>query len=173
MWKVPGIAVHFSAEFLAPNNVLFVVADEELLYKDMIIGFYVLQHLEIDSRTLLERISANLDGTEYSTVDQTEMNKMFGNADRLVIGHLQQKGGRDLIDPDRPHVNLFVHKLYIDLFLDPNLLIALNDTLRKALEHTEVEHMLRRSHDNVFPDRHWEFLQKTVWKFVSTFDTKF
>lgn len=53
---------------LALRNISFLVSDAVLSSEDMIIGLPVLQHLGIDSRTLLERNRATLHGTDCSYV---------------------------------------------------------------------------------------------------------
>lgn len=62
------MVLHLSAGQLELLNVKFLVADGYLSTGDFIIGHPLLQHLRVDTRTLLEENRAALDGTDCSDV---------------------------------------------------------------------------------------------------------
>lgn len=68
VWNVPRLVLQLSSGRLALKNVSFLVADDELSCEDLLIGLPVLHQLELDTRTLLERNRAILDGTDCSSV---------------------------------------------------------------------------------------------------------
>lgn len=54
--------MELSSERMALNNIPYLISDATLASKDLLIGHSVLKHLGNDSRTLLERNGAQLDG---------------------------------------------------------------------------------------------------------------
>ena len=68
-WICPRLILHLAAGKLALLNVKFLVADGELATEDLIIGKPVLQHLKVDTSTLMERNRKPLDGTDCAVVE--------------------------------------------------------------------------------------------------------
>lgn len=142
LWKVPRLVMELSAGRLAINNVSFLVTDDDLACEDPLIGLPVLRHLGIDSRTLLERNCAMLDGTDCSFVGHPSAPDRYGSLGRLMIARLQRSAGcarstvtdsdtdnDDRPDPaclalDRPKYNYFSHCAEEDTFRTPTLLIS-------------------------------------------------
>ena len=69
-WVVPRLILGLSAGPLALLNVAFLVTDAQLADEDLLIGLPVLKHLEIDSKTMLERNRDCLLYTSPSPRDQ-------------------------------------------------------------------------------------------------------
>lgn len=89
-WLVPRLVLELSSGRLALRNVSFLVADKDLSCEDLLIGLPVLRHLEIDSRTMLERNRAILDGTDCSSVGITTATDNVGTLGRLMVARLDQ-----------------------------------------------------------------------------------
>lgn len=63
-WSIPRTVLILSSERLALRNISFLVADDNLACEDILIGCPVLQHIRIDSKTLLNSNYCALDGTD-------------------------------------------------------------------------------------------------------------
>lgn len=68
VWKLPRLVMELSTGRMALNNIAFLISDAKLASEDLLIGLPLLRHLGIDSRTLLERNRAQLDGADCSSV---------------------------------------------------------------------------------------------------------
>ena len=67
-WHVPRLQLHISTVPLVLRNISFLVDDDDLSEEDLLIGRPILQHLEIDSHTILRQHQARLNHTDCSTV---------------------------------------------------------------------------------------------------------
>lgn len=132
--KIPRLVLELSAGHLALNNISFLVADANILYEDLLVGYAVLKHLGIDFRALLEQNREILGGIDCSPVDHPTTNANCGTFGRLCIARLQRKKSSNTDDEkkiavfsevkkfNRPRGNDFLQKLDVDHFPDPALL---------------------------------------------------
>lgn len=188
IWQVPRLILELASGRLALRNISFLVADSELAAEDLLIGLPVLKHLGIDSKTLLERNRATLDGTDCDLVRPRQDVSTCGTLGRLLIARLQRVKGPEPIaednsetenatgtarqkpsDPERPCENFFAHKLEHDPFPNPNLMDL--DALNGYREN--VAGMLKHAYDNGLPDEHHGTLAKLVEDFNGMFGTSF
>lgn len=184
LWKVPRLILELSTGSLALTNILFLVSDAALSSEELLIGLPVFQHLGIDSRTLLERNRAALDGTDCSTVSHPTVTESCGSLGRLMIPRIQRVVEREPIyhdvkdtkpttpDPNRPRANYYANKFDKDPFPDPNLM-DVDSKRRDCAEGAEIEAMIQRAVDNGLPDQYTKPLSNQVWTFCSTFSTRF
>lgn len=183
VWKVPRLVMELSAGRLALNNISFLVADANLSCEDVLVGHPVLKHLGIDSRTLLERNRASLDGTDCSTVDHPTVSSACGSLGRLCIARLQRTHGAEpvstvsdsppTLSSDRPRGNYYAHKFDIDPFPDPSLISLHDCSARTDDEKADITAMLAAAKANGFPDSHWPMLEALIWEFADSFSTRF
>lgn len=62
-WCIPHSTLYLSSGCLALQNISFLVANDGLACEDVLIGYPVLQHLRIESKTLTESNHSALDAT--------------------------------------------------------------------------------------------------------------
>ena len=145
-WTPPRTVLHLSSGQLALVNVTYLVADGELTCEDLLIGLPVLQHLHVDTRTLLENNRAELDGSDCSNIGHRTMENRHGTVSRMMIARLNRtrevnsasstENGEP--SPERPRVNYYSARNEEDPLPDPSL-IGLVDSdeqtdIEKALE---------------------------------------
>ena len=135
-----------------------MVADDDLACEDLLIGLPLLQHLGIDSRTMLENNRATLDGTDFSDVETMMHNTSIG---RLMLARIQGVRGtqpKTNIDdvhnkpthaPDRPRVNYNSIRMDDNPFPNPNLIDIIDEMQQPDIQHA-VDAMLQTL-DNGFP----------------------
>lgn len=71
LWLVPRVILHLASGQLALCNVSFSNADDGLACEDLLIVLPLLQHLCINSKTLLKNNCSELDGTNCADVRNT------------------------------------------------------------------------------------------------------
>eukprot|EP00737_Agarophyton_chilense_P003792 gb/GEZJ01004544.1/.p1 GENE.gb/GEZJ01004544.1/~~gb/GEZJ01004544.1/.p1 ORF type:complete len:294 (-),score=41.13 gb/GEZJ01004544.1/:342-1223(-) len=126
-WAPPRTTLKLSAGPLALVNITFLVADEELTAEDLLIGLPVLEHLGVDTKTLLEEKRNFLDGFDCSSVCASQSSVLGGQLSRLMIARSNQLPNSEdfsssLSDATRPSVNYdHVHEEQ-DTFSDASLL---------------------------------------------------
>lgn len=64
VWKVQRLVMELSSGRLELTNISFIVSDAALASEDVLIGLPALQHLVVDSRTILKRNRAMIDGQD-------------------------------------------------------------------------------------------------------------
>lgn len=84
--------LQLSMENLALQIMSFLVADNENACEDLIIGLPVLQHLKIESLTLLDSLRDLMDGTDCKKVGN-QTTSSHGSVGRLMVASLQQIKG--------------------------------------------------------------------------------
>lgn len=178
-WNAPRIVMELSSGRLALHNVSFLVADAHLACEDILFGYPILQHLGIDSRTLLERNRSVIDGTDCSPVGHPTIGQKGGSLGRLMIARLQRIQGSDpltesqiTLDPNRPRSNYFQHKSDLDPFPDPNL-VTLEDNSSTKFNSKDLMDMIERAKNNGLPSKHVEELTAIVFPYAHVFDTRF
>lgn len=141
-WTVPRLVLELSSGRMALRNVAFLVADDDLAFEDVLIGLPILQHLQIDSRTLLERNRAVLDGTDCANVGNETKNNSNGVLRRLMVSRMQhvdkethsdrrnqdgknEQEGTIPLDSNRPREDYFELQQQKDPFPGPSLLDVL------------------------------------------------
>ena len=67
-WNALRTVLQLASGQLALANITYLVADSGLACEDLLIGLPVLQHLQVDTKTLLENNRAILNGADYSSV---------------------------------------------------------------------------------------------------------
>lgn len=92
-------------------NVRFLFADCDLFEGDLIIWLPVLSHLLVDTRTLLERNRASLDGTDRAEVQGIKSHQDLQQVWRMV----EEKGNMvshiPLNDANRPRDNYYNNRM--------------------------------------------------------------
>ena len=166
---------------LALVNVTFLVADDELAAEDLLIGLPILQHLGIDSKSLLEQKRDLLDGVDCSAVRDLPGATRGGKVSRLMLARLNQVSNdevdsaanpTDASDPSRPTVNFFTVRNEQDPFPDSSLLDPVDSEQHDEIAST-VEQMVADAVDNGFPVDKLTELQKIVSDYIDIFRVTF
>ena len=132
---------------MALKNISFLVADDSTTCEDMLIGLPVLQHLRVDTRTLLEDKISSLDGTDCCLEDDGDMKP--GKLGRIMaarVNRLQEKSSNQA-NPmaDRPRVDYNHARNEPDPFPDPSLLDPIDknqhDDITAAVKSMETNAM--------------------------------
>ena len=166
---VPMVVMHLSAGQLALLNVIFLVADANIAFEDLLIGQPLLAILGVDSRTLLENNRAQLDGTDCASIPNISPGtKSVG---RLMIARLQNKKGTEPqpatkdntrpLDPNRTRTNYYLNHDDTDWFPIPSL-IDIADRDQHAYIKAHVEQMLQRAENEGFPSGRMPELREVV-----------
>lgn len=130
LWTPQTTVWHLYTSTLGLVNVTFLVADDDLTAEDFLIGLPILQHLQIDSKTLIWQKSDLLDDIDCSGVRDIPTRKSGGHFSRLMLARLKNfdsdktvnTDDNDIIDATFPKVNYFEIRNKPDPFLDSTLL---------------------------------------------------
>lgn len=142
-WTPPRTVLQLLVGPLALVNVTYLVADADLAAESLLIGLPVLQHLGVDTKTLLEERRDRLDGADCSAVKAATSGSGGGRVSRLMIARLNRVTNdsvEPVIHPDdnRHHVDFFKVREEADPFPDASLLDPLDadqhDEIQEALE---------------------------------------
>lgn len=172
-WTCPRTILHLAAGQLALCNISFLVAEDDLACEDMLIGLPVLQHLKVDTKTLLENNRATLDGVDCSKVGQSEKGSTSDHADRLVTRmEALSRNEASEVDQHRERVNYYQTRQSEDPFPDPSLLDPI-DSEQHAHINQSIESMLKKAEDNGMPRTPFESLKKTIHANIDLFRTTF
>lgn len=117
--------LHLNSGRLALKNICFVVADDAVACKDLLISRPVLLNLHVDTRTTLEDRLVTLDGTERSP-DLLPPTK-GGRVSPIMVTRLNRVDNDQVksppaVDPDRPTVNYYRTRAEKDPLPNPSLL---------------------------------------------------
>lgn len=170
-----------SAGPLALVNVTFLVADADLSAEDLLIGLPVLQHLGVDSKTLLEERRDLLDGADCSSVRSLSPNSSGGLVSRLMTARLHGLLNSDLetslppdqnLDAPRPHVDYYQVREEPDPFPDSSLMDPIDSSQTEEVD-SEINNMIDNAVENGFPSAHVSALKKLVSDHTDIFRTSF
>lgn len=89
-WTEPRTIIHLATGQLALSNITFLIADEELARKDLLIGFPVLQYLQVNTRTLFERNHSQLDDADCTEVYNPTLDERSGTVSPMMICRLNR-----------------------------------------------------------------------------------
>lgn len=106
-WAVQPTILHIASGNLALRNILFLVEEDHLACKALLIGRPVLQNLRIDSHTLLDINRFALNGLDCSEVGNTMTTSVKGYVSCLIIAcinHIFSDTERTQTPEDRPRV---------------------------------------------------------------------
>ena len=131
LWKTCGV------------KITFLVADDGLTDEDLLIELPVLEHLKVDTRTMLERNCRVLDGMDCSQIGNPTRASQGGSVSRLMIARLNgyqshKSIHRVRVPADRPRMNYHTARTEEDPVVDPSLLDPLDNDqhqdIREAIE---------------------------------------
>lgn len=170
--QVPRLVLELSACRMALKNVGFLVADDGIPCDYILTGLPVLEHLGIDSRTLLEHNRARLDGTDCSSVDNPSVYSEPGVLGLITLQREERQHGvttTDQLDspnadPQRPREDYFALQQFEDPFPNPNLV--------EPEQHTPDQHLrdkVDRAKAKGLPKPLWPGLEYLVAKHRDTF----
>lgn len=115
--------LHLASGKLAVLNISFLVSDDDLTTSGILIGRPILQHLRVDTKTLLESNRTTLDGTDCASVGNPTVPGKAGSVSTIMTSRANDV--EDHIkpqDPGRPRVNYFTSRKEVDPFPDSSLL---------------------------------------------------
>lgn len=127
-FTAPQTIMHITSVKLALLNVTFLFADNELVFEDVLIGLPVLQHLRVDTHTLLELNRAALNGIDCSEVDNICTDELARNISLMVLCCLNLATNKLPAkyhcqeDERRPFVHYYAVRTERDPFPHPSLL---------------------------------------------------
>lgn len=126
-WTAPLTILHLALGRLAFGNITLLVGDDDFTCVELLIRLLVLQHLQVDTRRLLENSRADLDGADCSlVVNSTRLNRS-GIISRMMVARMyripdsDEPTGTARNAPDRPRVNFYQCHAEEDSFPDPLL----------------------------------------------------
>lgn len=170
---VPRTVLHLAAGPLALVNVSFLVADGELAVQDLLFGLPVLQHLGVDSKTLVEQRHGSLDGFDCSALKAAQAGTHGNQVGRLMIARLNRPpnpveiSAPPLVD-SRPRDNYFKVREEKDPFPDFSLLDPV-DSVPTEQASSAIEKMLEDAADQGFLEADLLSLRKLVWSHSNIF----
>lgn len=151
-WTVPRTILSLSSGRLALCNISYLVVDGELTDDQLLIGLPVLQHLKVDTRTLLERHKKSLDGTDCLSVGNPTIKSKSATVKRLVTQQPNLTHDyRELQQDEDPFLPDYLEAEPPEISIIDN---ALNKLVHDALEQglpPEHQEMLK---ELIFSKRH-------------------
>lgn len=176
VWTVPRIVLRLTTGPLALVNVTFLIPDDELAAEDVLLGLPLLQHLGIDTKTMLEQNRDNLDGADCSAILPSLSQEGIGKVGRLMIARLNRQRGDEpstMHSTDsRPRVNYFEVREEEDPFPDSSLLDPIDNSQHGDIE-VELHNMIERARGNGLDDKQTQQLSDVVNEFKDIFRTSF
>lgn len=167
-WKRPRVVLQLAAGKLALLNVTFLVTDGDLSSDDLLIGLPLLRHLCVDTRTLLERNSASLDGTDCNDVPGATTDDACTPIGRLVKTTAEINPGRD---KNRPRANYYETRATGDEFPNPYLLEPMVDGSEDKKVREALDLTLKEAYDNGLPSENKDELRAIVDDNIAVFCT--
>lgn len=77
--------MHLASGQLDLSNFTYLIVDHDLGFEYLLICLPVLRHLQVDTRTLLERNRSALDGADCSHVANPTLDLRSGKVSRMMI----------------------------------------------------------------------------------------
>lgn len=161
--------MHLASGQLALANVALFVADADLACEPLSIGLPVLQQLEVNTRTMLEKNQAVLDGDDWFHIGNMTTEDQGGTVSRMMIARLNSIGTAEDADDngtkhqtDWPRVNYQTARTEEDPFPDPSLLDPIGSDQHNDIRTYEAS-MKKSAEDSGLP---WEY-RKTMFELVN------
>lgn len=177
-WSVPVTVLHLNSGRLALKNIRFLIADDAMTCEDLLIGIAVLEHLRVDTKTLLEDRIESLDGTDCSP-DLLQRKTTGGQVSRIMLARLNRVGNDQMDapnptvpDPTRPKVNYYRARTEGDPFPDPSLLDPVDMEQHEAIT-TALARMQTAAFDAGLASDKRPVLAKLLSDHVDIFRTSF
>lgn len=175
-WTPPRTILRLAAGPLALVNVTYLVADDDLAVEDLLIGLPVLQHLGIDTKSLLESKRDVLDGIDCSSVRSSTGTTCGGHVSRLISSRLNRVVDpfdfNTPPDPSRPRVNFYSVQEEVDPFPDKSLLHPIDSAQQEEVSEA-IENMVQVATDSGFPNDNLPELKEIVTDHTDIFRTSF
>lgn len=169
-WTAPRTIMHLSSGQLALSNVKFLVSDDALVSEDLLIGLPVLEHLQVETRTLLERNRSALDGADCFEVASPMIDERSGTVSRMMISRLNRSVNTEESDERQSFVHFNSVRSERAPFPDPSLLDPIDSE-----QHGEIEAAVASMKDNAMKNGlstdQANTLNRTVDEFVNIFRT--
>ena len=153
--RAEQLTVHGATSSEAIRPLKFCV-DPEYLESviTLVIGLPVLKHLQVDTRTLLEKNRAALDGVEYTDVGNPTT-LQGGAVSRIMIARLSRLREEEFKTPDdgksdRPRVNFYDARSEEDLLPDSSPLDLLGEDQHEDIR-SAVQALVQSAKDNGLP----------------------
>lgn len=173
----PRTTLELAAGPLALINITFLVADVNLAVEDFLIGLSILQHLGVDTKTLLKIRRDLLNGADCSFVRAVNESKHGGMVSRLTPAHFNCVPSEGFAESSqdglsRPRVNYYAVREEKDEFAETSLLDRIDSAHQNAIE-TAVENMIHKAFSSGFPTVKRAFVEKVVAEHKEIVHTSF
>lgn len=184
IWKVPRLVLELSSGRITPLNASFLIPDDKVACKVLLMGFPVFRHLGVDSCTLLERKWSTLEGIDYVSVNNIFSSGSCGSLGHLMVDHIQRaltnaknnsNGGtekKSVLDFRCSRGNYLAHKYDTDPLPNPHLL-DMDDISESEVAWEGINSILTNETDNGFPTEYGQELQDLVLKHIAEFRISF
>ena len=168
-WTVPRTVLTLSSGQLALCNISYLVVDGDLTEEQMLIGLPVLQHLKVDTRTLLEQNRNQLDETDCISVGNPSVSSKGTSVKRLKTQneeHLSQDY-RTLQDDEDPFLEDCIN---VSEKNNELVQIAIESLINQAIEKGFPKERRKELEAVVFPKQH---ISPRSIKHATSFPSKF
>ena len=185
-WIVPNTILQLRTGSMGIQNMSFLISDDRLTGEPLIIGRPALQHMRVDTKTLLEERYSELNGIDCSSIGNPTMSSKAGYVSRLMISRVQDapQGNKARVknsdakpiattpialhNPDRPRVSYFDSRNEKDPFPDCNLLDPVDSDQQEEVLHS-VQAMIAEAKKNGLPPQYHERLKSIILKHIDVF----
>lgn len=103
-WHIPRTTLHLFSGKLAVMNVTFLVDDDEFASEGLIVDRPILEHMNIDTKTLLKSNRAALDGIDCSALGNPTMEAQGGYVSRIMSARADTI---TTVDSDPTHLRIY------------------------------------------------------------------
>ena len=150
-WLVSRTILHLSSGRLAATNISYLVADEELTATDLIIGRPILEHMRVDTKTLIEERREGLDNIDCSTVGNPTLPARGGRISAMMLARINRvQYGQMEAEDKRPRIDYFESRSERDPFPDPSLLDKVDEDQEQAVTDA-IDGMLQQAAEHGLP----------------------
>lgn len=171
-WTTPRTILHLTSGQMALIDVRFLVADYDLTCEDLLIGYPVFKHLQVDTRTLLEQKRAALEGADCTNVEHPTIPPGMGTVGRMMISQLHGNSTKYASRETRPRINYYQARGEDDPFPEASLLDML-DSYQHEDVCEAVKEMVESAVKNGLPNFAQDTIRDTVRGHIDIFRISF
>lgn len=172
-WTVPRIILSLPSGKLAMLNVCFLVADDDLACESVLVGLPLLEHMKVDTKTMLDENRDRLDGIDCGMVGNPTRGGSTGYVGRVMVARYNAEGNVSssalaTVDPNRPKVDYFEARDEKDPFPDPCLIEPEQANTGEELQ-AAIDVMIQRSYENGLDSALHNDMKDLVYLFKDVF----
>ena len=166
-WIVPRTMIEVASGNLCLLNIAYMVVDGELSTEDVLIGRPILEHLRIDTNTLILSNYDRINNTDCASVPNPT-SCITSTVRRIETSPSSQQEASEI--STRPLVNYHQARTESDFIYDPSLLEIIDESQVPDIK-AGIKNMLTTAINNGIQLQHQDNLRRLTYSFIDIFRT--